>query len=134
MNKAITLIIAALGLSFAQIAAAQMPSMSKHAQRGVTCQSCHTTGKFEPAKTQNCLACHPREQLVQKTDRLNFVSRMKNPKTGEIKEHTALINPHNSYHFGTTEDCTDCHREHRASVNDCATCHDTKAWGMKELK
>ncbi|HCR10294.1 MAG TPA: cytochrome c3, partial [Sutterellaceae bacterium] len=31
-------------------------------------------------------------------------------------------------------DCTDCHREHRPSVNDCATCHDVKAWNMKDPK
>lgn len=134
MKNTMKMIAALLSLSFCGVAVAQMPSMSKHAERNVACQSCHVDGKFEPPKTENCLACHPREALVKKTDRLNFVSRMKNPKTGEVKEHTALINPHNSYHFGTTEDCTDCHREHRKSVNDCATCHDTKAWGMKELK
>lgn len=59
---------------------------------------------------------------------------MKNPKTGKVQEHVALINPHDSYHFGRTEDCSDCHREHRASVNDCATCHDTKEWGMPDPK
>ena len=58
----------------------------------------------------------------------------KDPKTGEVKEHLARINPHDSYHFGKTEDCTDCHREHRPSVNDCATCHDVKAWNMKDPK
>ena len=109
------------------VQAAGMPQSSKHAQRGVNCTQCHTTGKFEPVETKQCQTCHNQDQLAQKTDRLNYISRMKNPKTGEVKEHLARINPHDSYHFGKTEDCTDCHREHRPSVNDCATCHDVKA-------
>ena len=96
------------------VQAAGMPQSSKHAQQ--------------------CQTCHNQDQLAQKTDRLNYISRMKNPKTGEVKEHLARINPHDSYHFGKTEDCTDCHREHRPSVNDCATCHDVKAWNMKDPK
>lgn len=116
------------------VQAAGMPQSSKHAQRGVNCTQCHTTGKFEPVETKQCQTCHNQDQLAQKTDRLNYISRMKNPKTGEVKEHLARINPHDSYHFGKTEDCTDCHREHRPSVNDCATCHDVKAWNMKDLK
>ena len=30
------------------VQAAGMPQSSKHAQRGVNCTQCHTTGKFEP--------------------------------------------------------------------------------------
>lgn len=116
------------------VQAAGMPQSSKHAQRGVNCTQCHTTGKFEPVETKQCQTCHNQDQLAQKTDRLNYISRMKNPKTGEVKEHLARITPHDSYHFGKTEDCTDCHREHRPSVNDCATCHDVKAWNMKDPK
>lgn len=113
---------------------AQMPQTSKHAARGIQCTACHTTGKFEPVDAAQCRTCHKTEELAKKTEKLNYISKMKNPKTGAIKEHVALVNPHDSYHFGKTEDCTDCHREHRASVNDCATCHDVKAWGMKDPK
>lgn len=137
MHKTLAIIAAAVcsSILFAQAAsAAGMPSMSKHGQRGIACTVCHDGGKFAPAATQKCLACHKSDELVKKTDRLNYVSEMKNPKTGEIKKHTARVNPHDSYHFDRTEDCTDCHREHRASVNDCATCHDVKAWKMKSLK
>ena len=86
------------------VQAAGMPQSSKHAQRGVNCTQCHTTGKFEPVETKQCQTCHNQDQLAQKTDRLNYISR------------------------------TDCHREHRPSVNDCATCHDVKAWNMKDPK
>lgn len=116
------------------VQAQQMPQSSKHAQRGVACTSCHTGGKFEPVPAEQCATCHNADQLAKKTERLNYVSKMKNPKTSEVKEHTALVNPHDSYHFGRTEDCTDCHREHRQSVNDCAICHDVKAWNMKDPK
>ncbi|MDO4290764.1 MAG: cytochrome c3 family protein [Eggerthellaceae bacterium] len=30
-------------------------------------------------------------------------------------------NPHSAYH--DTQECSDCHKAHRASVNDCASCH-----------
>lgn len=33
------------------VQAAGMPQSSKHAQRGVNCTQCHTTGKFEPVET-----------------------------------------------------------------------------------
>ena len=69
------------------VQAAGMPQSSKHAQRGVNCTQCHTTGKFEPVETKQCQTCHNQDQLAQKTDRLNYISRMKNPKTGEVKEH-----------------------------------------------
>ncbi len=119
---------------FCRCRSAQMPQMSKHAQRNIQCTGCHQNGTFAPVPTAQCVTCHNQDQLAKSTERLNYTSRMKNPKTGEVKEHIALVNPHDSYHFGRTEDCTDCHREHRASVNDCATCHDVKAWNMKDPK
>ena len=57
-----------------------------------------------------------------------------NPKTGKETRHTALINVHDSYHFGRTENCFDCHREHKPSTNQCATCHDIEAWKMPTPK
>ena len=35
------------------VQAAGMPQSSKHAQRGVNCTQCHTTGKFEPVENKN---------------------------------------------------------------------------------
>ena len=57
------------------VQAAGMPQSSKHAQRGVNCTQCHTTGKFEPVETKQCQTCHNQDQLAQKTDRLNYISR-----------------------------------------------------------
>lgn len=39
------------------VQAAGMPQSSKHAQRGVNCTQCHTTGKFEPVETKQCQTC-----------------------------------------------------------------------------
>lgn len=103
--------------------------------RGVQCTACHGSDMKQVADRQTCLKCHgPVEKLAQKTERLNFMSSMKNSKTGEVAEHKALVNPHDSYHFGTTLSCNECHNEHKASRNDCATCHDTNAWKIRELK
>lgn len=130
MKKAVLLsLVLAAASSFA---AAQMPAAGKHAQRNVSCTACHKTSAFKPVPREVCVTCHKADALAAGTDRLNFKSRLKNPKTGEIKEHVARVNPHDSYHFGETQDCADCHREHRPSVNDCAACHDVKAWGIKE--
>lgn len=48
------------------VQAAGMPQSSKHAQRGVNCTQCHTTGKFEPVETKQCQTCHNQDQLAQK--------------------------------------------------------------------
>lgn len=133
MKKIILVTAVLLTLGMTSVSA-QMPSISKHSSRGVQCTVCHQGNEFKPVPTSQCIVCHNQDALAGKTDRLNFISKMRNPKTGEVKEHKALVNPHNSYHFGKTEDCSDCHREHRTSVNDCAICHDVKAWGMKEPK
>ncbi len=66
----------------------------------------------------------------KKTEFLNFEAKLKNPKTGKEEDHIALVNPHDSYHFGKSESCLDCHREHSPSTNECQTCHDIKAWKM----
>jgi len=111
-----------------------VPSMNKHGDRGVTCQMCHEQEAYKPVPAEKCRSCHNGEDLAKRTERLNFTSKMKDAKTGKIKQHLALVNPHDSYHFGKTEDCNDCHRNHKTSVNDCAICHDVKAWGMKDPK
>ena len=73
------------------VQAAGMPQSSKHAQRGVNCTQCHTTGKFEPVETKQCQTCHNQDQLAQKTDRLNYISRMKNPKTKSTSPESILM-------------------------------------------
>lgn len=109
----------------------------KHQAVGLECQTCHkpeqvAKGQFEPAPSAQCLSCHgPAEDLAKRTARLDFVSEMVDPKTGAKSQHKAKTNPHDSFHFGTQLDCYECHREHRPSKNECATCHDTKPWGMK---
>ena len=128
------LLIAALAALSASAFAAGAPQINKHAAKGVACATCHPGNRYGPVADTTCRKCHDTDKLAQKTARLNFESKMKNAKTGEVKSHTALVNPHDSYHFGKTEDCSDCHRNHRQSVNDCATCHDVEAWGMKPPK
>ncbi len=41
--------------------------------------------EFKPVPTSQCVTCHNQDALASKTDRLNFISKMKNPKTGEVK-------------------------------------------------
>ena len=109
------------------------PGINKHASvKGIACATCHASGQYGPVPAGTCKGCHAPEALARSTERLNFQSQMKDAKTGTVKSHTAKINPHDSFHFGRTEDCVDCHRNHTTSVNDCATCHDVKAWGMKD--
>ena len=132
----ITAFALAAFLGFALPASAQSLK-AKHQGAGLECTSCHdknlvAKGKFEPAVTQQCLSCHgPAEALAKRTDHLAITSKMVDPKTGAKSEHKAQTNPHNSFHFSTQLDCYECHREHRPSTNECATCHDTQPWGMK---
>lgn len=107
--------------------------MSKHAERGVACTTCHK-GDFKAPSTDVCTGCHSRDALAKATESMNFEAVLKNPKTGKETRHTALINVHDSYHFGRTENCFDCHREHKPSTNQCATCHDIEAWKMPTPK
>lgn len=103
---------------------------SKHAANGVACTVCHKDGIGKVPSAQTCRTCHNQEFVIKATESLNFIARLKDPKSGKEITHTARVNPHDSYHFGREQDCTDCHKEHRASTNTCATCHDIKAWKM----
>lgn len=106
---------------------------SKHAANGVACTACHGSGAgaaVKAPKASACLACHQQDAVVKATERLNFEAVLVDPKTKKEIRHTALINPHDSYHFGRTESCFDCHREHRPSQNACESCHDIGAWKM----
>ena len=133
MKKLSVMLTMVLGLCVGSAYA--MPSMSKHADQQVACTSCHGSDMAAKPTKETCLQCHGSyEDLAKKTEKFNYVSRMKNPKTGEVKEHVARVNPHDSYHFGMDLSCNECHSEHKASRNDCSTCHDTKAWKIPDLK
>ena len=81
---------------FAAAASAQMPQMSKHAQRNIQCTGCHQNGKFAPVPTAQCVTCHNQDQLAKSTERLNYTSRMKKPNPSEFKEQIAIVNPNDS--------------------------------------
>lgn len=78
-----------------------------HAKASVGCVDCHGTKKpTAPATAATCLGCHgPSDELVK--------------KTAEVKPE----NPHTSPHWGTSMECSVCHRQHRPTVNWCASCH-----------
>lgn len=128
-------LIPAAALLFATTSAHAAGMTSKHAESGVACASCHKTSgdkvaAFAAPDASTCLGCHKQDAIVKATEKLNFEAVLVDPKTKKEKRHTALINPHDSYHYGRTESCFDCHREHQKSTNACAGCHDIGAWKM----
>ena len=38
---------------------------------------------------------------------------------------------HWHFHYGRTDQCVNCHREHRPSTVTCEKCHDIEPWKMK---
>ena len=59
-----------------------------------------------------------------KRESVNFESYFKDPRDGsEIRKEVA-INPHDNFHYGRTDQCVNCHREHRLSTVTCEKCHD----------
>lgn len=107
--------------------AAGMPDV-KH--KGLECLVCHQKG-FTPPKQETCLACHPSDVIVKATERFNFTTSFTNPKDGKATTSTASINPHDNFHYGRTDECVNCHREHKSSTLTCQTCHDVEPWKMK---
>lgn len=114
--------------TFASGEAAAADMMKKH--QSLECASCHDAKGFKAPEPQKCLSCHTSDQIVKATERFNFTAKLTDPKTKKEIAHKALVNPHDSYHFGRTENCFDCHREHAKSTNACATCHDIEPWKM----
>jgi hypothetical protein len=86
----------------------KIPLWHMHGLNGITCVQCHTAGTHQPATRRTCLQCHDPKVLAEKTATLN-------PE-----------NPHNNRHFGTEENCNDCHHMHKLSENHCAECHNFK--------
>lgn len=134
MKQTMSMLLAALALCAVGTVSSAQPASSRHMAKGVACTACHGEAMKAVPTRDTCLTCHgPVEKLAAKTEHLNFTSRMKNAKTGQTVEHKALVNPHDSYHFGTTLACCECHSEHKAGRNDCSTCHDTRAWKIRPL-
>ncbi|MDQ5986727.1 MAG: hypothetical protein CSYNP_02458 [Syntrophus sp. SKADARSKE-3] len=87
--------------------AGKMPGGHVHRLSDITCASCHgKVKKPEAVAMDKCIACHG------STDKLA-------EKTSKVKPE----NPHTSPHYGTTLDCTLCHKQHAKSENYCNQCH-----------
>ena len=92
----------------ASLAVNAQPTTIKH--KGLECTTCHVDGKLTPPDAKTCLACHREESIVKAGERLN---------------------PHDNFHYGRTDQCVNCHREHRPSTVTCEKCHDIEPWKMK---
>lgn len=89
-----------------QMLQGKLPGSHLHQLRGVTCEKCHgKVAKPEAVEEKLCRTCHNAEKLVE--------------KTAKVKPE----NPHTSPHYGTSLDCTLCHRQHAKSENYCNQCH-----------
>ena len=101
----------------ASLAVNAQPTTIKH--KGFECTTCHVDGKLTPPDAKTCLACHREESIVKAGERFNFESYFKDPRDGsEIRKEVA-INPHDNFHYGRTDQCVNCHREHRPSTVTC---------------
>ena len=113
----------------ASLAVNAQPTTIKH--KGLECTTCHVDGKLTPPDAKTCLACHREESIDKAGERFNFESYFKDPRDGsEIRKEVA-INPHDNFHYGRTDQCVNCHREHRPSTVTCEKCHDIEPWKMK---
>ncbi|MFR4435490.1 MAG: cytochrome c3 family protein [Sutterella wadsworthensis] len=62
--------------------------------------------------------------MAKAGERFNFESYFKDPRDGSEIRKKVAINPHDSFHYGRTDQCVNCHREHRLSTVTCEKCHD----------
>ena len=85
----------------------KLPLFHIHRLLGVGCSDCHPSQHpLRPLTTAACLTCHTSYQAVaQRTSNLD-------------------PDPHNSPHYGMTQDCDLCHHQHSPSENFCAQCHE----------
>lgn len=99
------LLVASLALLSVQGAwAADKMLADRHVERGVKCESCHTTMPPKAVNTQGCLKCHlSYEKLAARTDKND-------------------INPHDSHLENL--DCGACHHGHKKPVPACDECHE----------
>lgn len=99
--------------------------------QNLSCTSCHKEGTQLPPDKNACLACHRLDDIVKSGEKFNFEFTFKKPKTGEVQTRLNRINPHDNFHFGQSDQCVNCHREHQPSTLTCQTCHDVEPWNMK---
>ena len=133
MKKNTLTLLLALGALALSNAWASPAMTTKH--KGLTCTSCHQTVKgstgMTPPDRKTCLSCHNEEAIIKAGEKFNFTTTFKDPKTGEVTMSTVEVNPHQNFHFGNTDQCVNCHKEHKPSTVTCETCHDTGPWNMK---
>ncbi|BBF23797.1 cytochrome c3 family protein [Sutterella megalosphaeroides] len=97
-------------LMFGSLGASAVEVPAYHRNAKLECASCHTPEVARegrtPSKTE-CVACHNEDALVKKS-----------------AERLGARNPHESIHFHRDMPCEDCHRQHKAPVNQCTEmCH-----------
>lgn len=112
--KKLTVILLSLVMSvFAGSAMAKSQQLDEiHFSKGIKCATCHGNAQPREAVTMmKCKQCHNTEKLAKKT---------KNMKP---------TNVHNNRHFGTEENCLNCHQVHQKSKNACVSCH--PRWDFK---
>lgn len=99
------LIVVSLALLSVQGAwAADKMLADRHVERGLKCESCHTTMPPKAVNTDGCLKCHVSyEKLAARTDKND-------------------INPHDSHLENL--DCGACHHGHKKLVLACDECHE----------
>lgn len=114
MKKLVVSLVMLLGLSCG-VAFAQTPSSDfnagKHTNKGLPCEACHGKNMaVEEPTIKQCSTCHDPKQLAQKTS------------STDLSKH----NPHQSPHYGTELECTNCHHGHEEPENFCSQCHNFK--------
>ena len=75
--------------------------VDKHRAAGVECVQCHQDKPGVPVPTVVCKSCHA--------------------NLSEVKTKDGLPNPHTAHK--TFSDCASCHHVHKASENQCESCH-----------
>lgn len=111
MLKALFFVIISGIISCTSIFASEVKNKPFH--NNLKCEQCHKNQINGQFSANNCIVCHGTgEELSEK---------MKGQ----------FLNPHNSPHWGTTVECTVCHREHQASRLICANCHPKMKSNMK---
>lgn len=77
----------------------------RHLKAGVACQNCHGSDLKKPKEPSDkeCLKCHEREKIIEKTKGIH-----------------PTVNPHNPPHNG---ECILCHAQHSEPQENCGECH-----------
>lgn len=79
--------------------------VNKPFHQDIKCEKCHQGQFNNRVPTDACTGCH-----------LSGIELAK-------KKEGVFLNPHNSPHWGTTVECSVCHKEHQPSQLICVNCH-----------